>query len=128
MRKRLSELEQLVMEYVWAHPASTVDACREGLAGLAGLRPLKESTVRTLLQRLEKKGYVTHTVEGRAFLYRASERQHDVAAQAVKQIVDRLCGGSVEQLLVGMVENRFVDRQELAQLARKIARKKSEVK
>src|SRR5688500_736613 len=49
-RKALSGLEQLVMDYVWAHPRSSAAACRDGIAGS---RPLKENTVRTLLQRLE---------------------------------------------------------------------------
>ena len=114
------------MDYVWAHPGCTADDCREALA--AGSRPLKESTVRTLLQRLEKKGYVAHEVAGRTYLYRALEDRRLVAAQAVKQIIDRFCGGSIEQLLVGMVDNDMVDRRELEQLARKIALKKKERK
>ena len=118
MRKRLSDLEQLVMDYVWQHPDSTVAACRDGLAST---RPLKETTVRTLFQRLETKGYVTHKLDGRTFLYRAAEARKNVAAQAVRQIVDRFCGGSLEELLVGLVDNDVVSRKELQQLARKIA-------
>lgn len=47
-----------------------------------------------------------------------------VAANAVRQIIERLCGGSVEQLLVGMVANDVVDEQELQRLAQRIARNK----
>jgi predicted transcriptional regulator len=126
MQKKLSALEQLVMDYVWAHPDCTADACREALA--ASSRELKESTVRTLLRRLEDKGYLTHQVEGRTYLYRAREARHTVAAQAVKQVMDRFWGGSVEQLLTGMVDNDFVDRKELERLAQKIAAKKKERK
>lgn len=122
MRKRLSELEQLVMDYVWRNPDCTVTACREALS--AADRPLKETTVRTLLQRLAQKGYVTHKVDGRTYLYRASEPRTNVAAQAAKQIIDRFCGGSLEELLVGLVDNDIVSRKELQQLARRIAAKK----
>jgi predicted transcriptional regulator len=122
MWKRPSGLEQLLMDYVWAHAGATADACREALA--AGARPLKESTVRTLLHRLEQKGFLFHDVDGRAYRYRAVEPRRSVAAQAVKQIVDRFCGGSVEQLLLGMVENDFVDHDELTELVRKIRKAK----
>jgi BlaI family penicillinase repressor len=126
MQKRLSGLEQLVMDYVWSHAACTAEDCREALA--ADSRELKESTVRTLLNRLERKGYVTHEVDGRTYVYRACQARQSVAAQAVKQIADRFFGGSIEQLLVGMVDNDFVDRAELERMIRKIAAKKKERK
>ena len=121
MRKRLSELEQLVMDYVWKNPGCTASACRDALAPV---RPLKETTVRTLFQRLEAKGYVTHKVDGRTYVYHAAEARKNVAAHAVRQIVDRFCGGSLEELLVGLVDNDMVSRKELEQLARKIASNK----
>jgi predicted transcriptional regulator len=123
IRKRISELEQLVMDALWSNPGCTVSACRDALAAAA--RPLKETTVRTLLQRLEQKGYVTHKLDGRTFLYRASEPRTNVAAQAAKQIIDRFCGGSLEELLVGLVDNDMVSRKELQQLARRIGSKKT---
>lgn len=67
---------------------------------------------------------MTHAVEGRTYLYRASEGRQNVAADAVRNIMDRFCGGSVEQLLVGMVDNDVIDPGELEQLARKIALRK----
>jgi predicted transcriptional regulator len=109
------------MDYIWANPGCSADKCRAGLEALKGL---KDSTVRTMLRRLEDKGYLTHAVEGRTYLYRAVEGRGNVAADAVRGIVDRLCGGSVEQLLVGMVDNDVIDPEELEQLARKIALRK----
>jgi BlaI family transcriptional regulator, penicillinase repressor len=63
-------LEQLVLDYVWTHPDCTAEACREGLARE---RALKDSTIRTILRKLEEKAYVSHLVEGRTFVYRAAE-------------------------------------------------------
>ena len=123
--KTISELEQLVMDYVWAHAPVTAEACREGLEAN---RPLKDSTIRTLLRRLEAKGYLRHEVDGRTFLYRPTEQQQTVAARAVRQIIDRLCGGSVEQLLVGMVDQEVLDRKQLQHLAQKIASKKGKTR
>jgi BlaI family transcriptional regulator, penicillinase repressor len=121
-QQRLSGLEQMVMEYVWGHAGCSAEDCREALA--AASRPLKESTVRTVLRRLEAKGYVRHDVEGRTYLYRAAEARQRFAAKAVEQVLDRFFGGSLEQLLVGMVESEVVDRRELQRLARMIAHKK----
>ena len=120
-RKALSELEHLVMDFLWPHGASTAEQVREALASK---RPLKDATIRTVLRRLEEKGYVTHRTEGRTYIYEGTERPHNVAASAVRQIIDRLCGGSVEQLLVGMVEHEVIERHELESLAKKIARRK----
>lgn len=120
-RKPLSELEHLVMEVVWLTPECTAEAVR---AALAVRHPMKESTVRTMLKRLEEKGYVRHRVVGRTNVYRQVDEPQNVAAKAVRQIIDRFCGGSVEQLLVGMVANEVVDKEELQRLAQRIARRK----
>ena len=120
-RKPLSELEHLVMEVVWLTPDCTAEAVR---AALAERHPMKESTVRTMLKRLEEKGYVRHRLEGRTNVYTPIDEPQNVAAKAVRQIIDRFCGGSVEQLLVGMVANQVVDKEELQRLAQRIARRK----
>lgn len=120
--KNLGEVEQIVMDYVWTHGPSTSESCREGLAS----RPMKDSTIRTILRRLEEKGYLTHKVRGRTFIYEASDARQNVAVRAVKGIIDRFCGGSAEALVLGMVDNAVLDRQQLERLARKIAERQSE--
>ncbi|MGA8431784.1 MAG: BlaI/MecI/CopY family transcriptional regulator [Candidatus Sulfotelmatobacter sp.] len=116
--KNLGEVEQIVMDYVWTHGPSSSEECREALASS---RPMKDSTIRTVLRRLEEKGYLTHKTEGRTFIYKASDARQNVAVRAVKNIIDRFCGGSAEQLVLGMVDNAVLDRKQLERLARKIA-------
>jgi len=106
------------MDHIWQHGPATAEDCRESLATS---RPMKDSTIRTVLRRLEEKGYLTHDVEGRTFIYRASDARENVAVRAVKNIIDRFCGGSAEQLLLGMVDNEVLDRKQLEHLTRKIA-------
>jgi BlaI family transcriptional regulator, penicillinase repressor len=120
-RKTLTPLEQLLMDYVWAHPDCTAETCREGVSTH---RPLKDSTIRTVLRKLEEKGYLTHEVDGRTFVYRAIDTKRNVAVQAAQQIIDRFCGGSVEELLVGLVDNQVLAPKQLRRLAEKIQSRK----
>jgi predicted transcriptional regulator len=116
-RKPLSDLETLVMRFVWSKGPATSEQIREGLARQ---HPMKDATVRTILRRLEEKQYVGHRVEGRTFVYHGLEQPENVAVHAIRQLVDRFCGGSVEQLLVGMVDQEVISSDELSELAKKI--------
>jgi len=120
--KGLGEVEQIVMDYVWSHSPCTAESCREALAAT---RPMKDSTVRTVLRRLEQKGFVSHELDGRTFVYRPAENRQNVAIRAVKNIIDRFLGGSAEELVVGLVNNDVIDRRQLEELARKVAQGKS---
>src|ERR1700760_123625 len=100
----LGELEREVMQMVWADGPVTAEQVRESLP-----RKLKESTVRTVLRRLEDKGYVMHTVEGRTYHFSPCEKRSAVAAKAVQRVLDWFTGGSLEEVLVGMVDNKKLD-------------------
>ena len=112
----LGELERNILLIVWRTGSATADQVREELG-----RPLKDSTIRTVLRRLEEKGYLAHSVDNRTFLYRPAESRQRVAGRAVKRIVDWFCEGSVEALLVGMVDSKVLNRAELQRLAERIA-------
>jgi BlaI family penicillinase repressor len=115
----LGELERSVLQLLWQHGMLSADQVREEL--YLQDRPLKDSTVRTVLRRLEEKGYLTHILDNRTFLYSPAEPAPMVAGRAVKRILEWFCEGSVEQLLVGMVDSSVLDRKELQRLAERIA-------
>ena len=119
----LGELERSILELVWQHKVQNADQVRERLEQSG--RPLKESTIRTVLRRLEEKGYLEHTLENRTFLYRPAATRQAVAGRAVQRIVDWFCEGSVEALLVGMVDSKVLDRDELQRLADRIAQSRA---
>jgi len=119
----LGDLEREVMQLVWAHGPVTAEAVRKRLS-----RRLKESTVRTVLRRLEDKGYAEHTVDGRTYIYHAAEPRSRVAAKAVQHIVDWFCNGSIEEVLVGMVDTAMLDKRQLRLLADQIAKAKADNK
>jgi len=112
----LGELERSILSVIWRRPELNAEQVREELG-----RPLKDSTIRTVLRRLEEKGYLTHTLDERTFVYRPAESRPRVAGRAAKRIVDWFCEGSVEALLVGMVDSKMLDRAELQRLAERIA-------
>lgn len=98
------------MQVVWASGPCTAEAVHQVVSRR---RDLKEVTIRTVLRRLEQKGYVQHDVEGRAYIYRAVDAPRSVAARAVRQIIDRFCHGSVEELVTGLVEADVLSDAEL---------------
>jgi predicted transcriptional regulator len=81
---------------------------------------LKDSTVRTLLRRLEAKGILEHTVDGVAYVYRPKIEPEHMAAKAVRGIAERFCQGSIPSLLLGMADNSMISADELRRLADRI--------
>jgi len=123
VRAPLTDLENEVMRAVWDAGPCAVEAVHQVVGKK---RHLKEATIRTLLRRLEQKGYLEHAAEGRAYVYRAVEPARSLAARAVRQIIDRLCQGSVEELVSGMVDAKVLSGEELDQLADLVRRRKGE--
>jgi len=115
----LGDLEREVLRLVWRLGPVTAETIRGELE-----RPLKESTVRTVLRRLEDKGHLTHTVVGRTFVFRAAEARGNAAAKAVKRIADWFCEGSVEEVVAGLVDAKILDKADLTRIAEKIAKAK----
>jgi predicted transcriptional regulator len=119
--RRLGDAEQAVMDHIWAHGPVTAEDCREALRERW---PMKDSTMRTVLRRLETKGYLVHSTAGRTYIYRAAEAPAAVAARAVRHLIDRFCGGSAETLLVGLVRNDVLSPAQLERLTKKIVARK----
>jgi BlaI family penicillinase repressor len=116
-RRPLTELHQAILDRLWSSGPATAEQIREALSPAY---QLKDSTVRTLLRRLEARGYVSHRLEGKTFVYEATMAPKRVAAHSVRQIIDRFWSGSVEQFLTGMVDEKILTPAEIARLARKI--------
>ena len=109
------------MDFIWKAGPSTADQVREGLA--PGYE-LKDSTIRTLLRRLEDRDFLTHTVDGKVFVYRASVPPRSLAARSVQQIIERFWSGSAEQFLAGMVDEKVLTPAQIRKLAGKVKGRK----
>jgi predicted transcriptional regulator len=121
LNRPITELQQAILDFIWAQGSATADQVREALLPKY---PLKDPSVRTLLRRLEERGYLKHSLDGKTFVYRAVLPSLSVAARAVEQIIQRFCSGSVEQFLVGMVDEKVLPVDEIRRLAKKVKNKK----
>ncbi|HLK65138.1 MAG TPA: BlaI/MecI/CopY family transcriptional regulator [Bryobacteraceae bacterium] len=113
MRPPLADLENEVMQAVWKIEPCSVEAVR---ALLCRKHNLKETSVRSILRRLEQKGHLTHESDGTAYLYRSTETSRSLAGRAVRQLIDRFCQGSVEELVTGMVDANVLSEEEMKRL------------
>jgi len=114
----LGDLEHEILTILWSGGEMTAAGVRLKVA-----RKLKDATIRTVLRRLEDKGYVTHSVVAGTFIYRPKESADSAAADAVKGILDRFCGGSIERALQALVDAALVEPKQLASIAGKLKRK-----
>jgi len=115
-QKGLGELEQQVMDFLWRNGPCTSEAVRAAV----GKEALSDSTIRTVLRRLEAKQFVCHEMDGRQFVYSSAREPRKVAAEAVRSVLKNFCRGSLEELLTGLVDHRVVDSAELRRLAERI--------
>src|SRR6202161_4611571 len=116
-QKSLGELERQVMEFLWKHGPATGEAVR---TAVGKERPLTDSTIRTVLRRLEAKQYVRHEMDGRQFIYASAREPGRAAADAVRNVLRTFCRGALEELLTGLVDHRVVKSAELRRLAERI--------
>ncbi len=107
-----------IMEIIWERGEASASEVRRVLSKS---RVVARNTVRTLLERMEEKGWITHREEGRTFLYAASRPRHATIGQKVREIVDTVCGGSAETLVTALLDYRGLDAGELERIRRMLA-------
>jgi predicted transcriptional regulator len=114
----LGDLEHEILTILWNGAEMTAAEVRNKVA-----RKLQDATVRTVLRRLEDKGYVTHTVDAGTFVYRPKESSDSAAADALKGILDKFCGGSIERALQALVDAALVEPRQLVAIAGRLRRR-----
>jgi BlaI family transcriptional regulator, penicillinase repressor len=107
----LSAAEREVMEVVWERGEVTAREARDALR-----RDVARNTVRTLLERMEEKGWVTHREVGRAYVYRATRPREESIGRKVRDVIDTFCGGSPETLVAALLDYRGLRPGELQRI------------
>jgi BlaI family transcriptional regulator, penicillinase repressor len=107
----LSPAERQVMQIVWDRGEVSASEARDALP-----RDVARNTVRTLLERIEKKGWVTHREVGRTYLYRAARPRAESIGLKVREIIETICGGSPETFVAALLDYRGLRRGELLRI------------
>jgi predicted transcriptional regulator len=111
----LTKLELQIMQVIWRRGASTVTAVQEGLE-----QQLAYTTVQTMLNILHRKGKLKRQLHGRAFAYSATVTEAKASTHAVRDLVDRMFGGSSEDLVMSLIKSRQIDPKKIAELSKRL--------
>jgi BlaI family transcriptional regulator, penicillinase repressor len=106
-----TKLELRIMQVLWRRGSSTVSAVQAELDP-----PLAYTTVQTMLNILERKGRLRRELEGRAYVYTAKVTEARALGQGVRDLIDRMFGGSSEELVMSLLKSRQLDAKKLAEL------------
>jgi len=116
----LSPSETEILRLVWQLEEATVqDVCMK----LPRKRRISYATVQTLLRRLEKKGYLKHTISGKAHVFSAAVRREHVVKRSVGDFLDRLFGGDPIPLMQYLAEHGNIDAEDIEKLKRLVDKK-----
>ena len=110
----LTRLELKIMQVIWRLGASTVNDVQTELEPA-----LAYTTVQTMLNILERKGKLERELKGRAYVYRAKVSEEKAVGQSVRDMIDRMFGGSSEELVMSLLKSRQIDAKRLAKLTEK---------
>ncbi len=119
MLPELSPAQAEIMQIVWER--GEVSAA-EVVSLLEQRRSISRNTVRTLIERMEEKGWLIHRVVGRTFRYTAARKRQDSIGQKVRDVVETVCGGSPEALVSALIDYRGLDADELERIRRILQR------
>ena len=114
-KENLTKLELQIMQVIWRLGACTVSAVQKGLE-----QQLAYTTVQTMLNILERKGKLKRKLRGRAFEYSATVTEAKASGHAVRDLVDRMFGGSTEELVMSLIKSRQIDAKKIAELTKRL--------
>jgi predicted transcriptional regulator len=117
-KNALTKLELQIMQVIWKRGPSNVSAVQEGLE-----QELAYTTVQTMLNILQRKGKLKRELRGRAFEYSATVTEAKALGHAVKDLVDRMFGGSSEDLVMSLIKSRQIDAKKIAELSKRLEEK-----
>jgi predicted transcriptional regulator len=115
--RTLTEQELEIMKVVWELRTATV---RDVYETLLRRRKIAYTTVMTMMNILEEKGYLRKRAEEKAYVYRPSRSKARVVKAMVEDFVQRVFNGSAEPLLVHLIKDRRLSRKDLEKIARRI--------
>ena len=117
----LTEAELRIMNVLWEKGASTV---QQVLDALPNKPSLAYNSILTTIRILEKKGYVRHEKDGRAFVYAPMVGQHEATRFEIRHLVSRFFRNSHELLVMNILEDKSIDEAEVQRLRKLLEKSK----
>jgi predicted transcriptional regulator len=114
-KETLTKLELHIMQAIWKNGPSSVTAVQENLE-----QELAYTTVQTMLNILHRKGKLKRKLRGRAFEYSATVSEANASGHALRDLIDRMFGGSSEELVMSLIKTRQIDPKKISELSRKV--------
>ena len=114
-KEPLTKLELQIMQVIWRLGPSNVNAVQAGLE-----QQLAYTTVQTMLNILQKKGKLKRRLRGRAYVYSATVTEEKALGHAVHDLVDRMFGGSSEELVMSLIKSKQLDAKKIAELSKRL--------
>jgi BlaI family transcriptional regulator, penicillinase repressor len=117
----LTRLELQIMQAIWKLGATKISgASSVGDVQKALPQKLAYTTVQTMLNILERKGKLKRKLRGRAYVYSATVTEDKASRHAVRDLVDRMFGGSADELVMSLIKSRQIDPKRIAELTRRL--------
>jgi BlaI family transcriptional regulator, penicillinase repressor len=107
----LTRLELQIMQAIWKLGPASVSDVQKALS-----QKLAYTTVQTMLNILERKGKLKRRLRGRAYVYNATFTEARATRHAVRDLVDRMFGGSADELVMSLIKSRQIDPKRIAEL------------
>ena len=120
----LGELQKAVMEIVWEMGEATVNQVRDRLGKR---KKLAYTTVLTVMQKLDKSGWLTHREEGRAYVYQPTKTRDEAGRSSLRQFIDRICGGSPIAAFQHLLADEDLSAEDLTALRKMIDKRRKEL-
>ena len=124
-RKRqegMTDRETELMHVIWSHDEATVEEVRARVKG-----DLADSTVRTMLSIMERKGYLSSRLQGRLRVYRALIERKEAQSSALRAMTRRLFQGSPDLLIARLIEDEDISIEELDRMRATLRRRNKEL-
>lgn len=112
----LTPLELEIMKVLWDLGSGTVQAVRDALPG----EKLAYTTVQTMLNVLESKKKAKRVLKDRAYIYRPAVTRVQAQSSTIRDLIDRMFGGSAEALVMGLLDTKQITPAKLAALQKKV--------
>jgi predicted transcriptional regulator len=115
LKETLTKLELQIMQVIWKQGTSNVAQVQAGLE-----QELAYTTVQTMLNILERKGKLKRKLKGRSYEYSATVSEANASGHALRDLVDRMFGGSSEELVMSLIKSRQIDPQKIRELTERL--------